>query len=132
MSTPTKILTRQQILEADDLATRDVDCPEWGGTVTVRTMTGTQRDRWEADRVTKDGEVNRVNIRSQAVALSLVGEDGELLFTEADVDALGRKSAKALDRVFDVVMKLNGIGAADVEEMEKNSASSPGASSSSD
>ena len=36
-------------------------------------------------------------------------------------ESLGRKSAKALERVFDVAQRLNGMGADDIKEMAKNS-----------
>jgi len=48
-------------------------------------------------------------------------ETNKQLFTVADIDALGQKSAKALDRIFEIAQRLSKIGANDVEEMAKNS-----------
>ncbi len=42
------LLTKDDILGADDLATEDVEVPEWGGCVRVRALTGTERDAFEA------------------------------------------------------------------------------------
>ena len=35
-------LTREQILEADDLPTESLDVPEWGGEVLIRALNGAQ------------------------------------------------------------------------------------------
>jgi hypothetical protein len=107
------LLGRDAILAAPDLATQDVEVPEWGGTVRLRMMNGQERDAFEAScMVSKaDGtqEFNMRNLRARLVAVTLVDAEGKRLFNEGDVDALGRKSAKALGRVFEVASKLNGI-----------------------
>jgi hypothetical protein len=118
-------LTRDQILGADDLPRVEVEVPEWGGSAFVRTMTGTERDRFESEHIKNPHR----DIRARLVAATLCDEQGNLLFGPADVEALGRKGAAALDRVFAVALRLNGIGKADVEELEKNSAASPSAAS---
>jgi len=41
---------------------------------------------------------------------------GDRLFADADIAALGSKSAKALDRVFAVAQRLNGIGSDQVDQ----------------
>jgi len=41
-------LNKEQILRADDLKTEEVDVPEWGGSVRVRVLTGTERDAFES------------------------------------------------------------------------------------
>ena len=43
------LLTRDLILKADDIQTREVEVPEWGGTVLIRALTGTERDAYEAE-----------------------------------------------------------------------------------
>jgi len=121
------LLTKQEILAAQDLRTEDVEVPEWGGTVRVRTLTGAERDAFEASLTTVDKQGRRVphlvNLRARLVAACLVDETGGRLFEPNEVALLGAKSAAALDRVFSVCQRLNGFTAADVEEMEKNSAS---------
>jgi hypothetical protein len=49
-----------------------------------------------------------------------VDEEGNRLFTVDDVAALKKKSGLATVKVFRVAKKLNGLGADDSEEMEKN------------
>ena len=117
-----KILTKDEILSAKDLHTETVYVPEWGGSVIVRTITGFERDQFEASITEgkKGAKVNLENLRARLVALSTVNEKGERIFTLADVKALGRKSASALDKVFAVAQRLSGLTSEDVEELAKN------------
>ena len=122
--TERKILTREQILSADDLKREEVVVPNWGGSVFVRSLTGAERDRLEEQSVTRNGktfEANYNNVRARLVSLAAVDESGKRLFTEADIEALGAKSAAALDLVFTVASRLNGLSAKDVDELAKNS-----------
>jgi len=102
----------------------EVAVPEWDGTVLVRGLTGAERDALESNIVqaNRDGSttVDTRNLRARLVALCVVDEDGERIFSDEDVDALGRKSAAALDRVFSVAQRLSGLRAADIEELRKN------------
>jgi len=117
------LLSRDAILAADDIPQETVDVPEWGGQVLVRGLTGTQRDAFEGEMAERNGKklsMNIRNIRARLVSRTLIDEDGDLLFGPADVDALGEKSAAALDRVFDVALRLSGMSPDDVEEMAAN------------
>lgn len=117
------ILTREQILQAQDLHTEEVAVPEWGGSVLVRGMTGTERDAFEASILEMNGKGSRMdmrNLRAKLAALCMVDEQGERVFTEKDAGELGKKSATALSRVFEAAQRLSGLTAADVEELQKN------------
>jgi len=125
------MLSKEQILKADDLPIETVEVPEWGGSVLVRTMTGTERDAFETSLI--DGkERNLTNIRAKLCSKCMVDQSGERLFADSDITALGKKSASALDRVFSAAQRLNGISADDVKELEKNSGAIPADSSISD
>ena len=126
------LLTKAGILAANDLKTEDVDVPEWGGAVRVRSFTGRERDAFEAAMVRGDGKDRKVdltNMRARLVGLTVIDEAGQRLFTDEEVDLLGAKSGAALDRVFAVAQKLNGLSGADVEELTKNSSGGPSAAS---
>ena len=131
-----KTLGRDAILGADDLETEEVEVPEWKGTVRVRSLTGKERDRFEAgtlgDRAKGNGAMNLVNLRARLVVEACVNEKGEQLFEASDVEKVGDKNAAALCRVFDVAKRLAGISDDDVEELAKNSLSGPDGSSPSD
>lgn len=105
------LLSKADILGADDLPTRDVEVPEWGGTVRVRGLTGQGRDAFEMKMAsaTKSGSSGDVDFRASLVVRCVVDENGERLFTDKEVAQLGRKSGAALDRVFDAVRDLSGI-----------------------
>jgi len=116
-------LTREQILEAPDVRYEDVAVPEWGGTVRVRSLSGAERDRFEDSITQQNGKGVRKdikNIRAKLVALCVVDESGKRIFTEADVQALGRNSSIALDRVCEVAQRLNAMTDDGVAELAEN------------
>ena len=128
------LLSKTAILAAQDLQTEDVEVPEWGGAVRVRSFTGCERDAFEASMVRGDGRDRRVdltNMRARLVGLTVIDESGQRLFTDEEADLLGAKSGAALDRVFAVAQKLNGLSGADVDELSKNSSGVPSAVSTS-
>lgn len=116
---------REQILGAKDTVTEAVVVPEWGGlTVHVRGLTGLERDQYEQGLVsgrTGNQSLNLANARARLVALAAVDEQGKSIFTKGDVEALGGKSARALDRIFSVAQRLSGLSREDMEELTKNS-----------
>jgi hypothetical protein len=116
------LLTREQILAADDIITEKVQVDGWGGEVLVRGMTGAERDRVEKTLVELKGKriVMKDDIRAKLVAASVVDEKGELLFSEGDIHTLAAKSAAALQKVFEVAQRLSGLTDEDVDELEKN------------
>lgn len=111
------LLGRNQILDAKDLLTEDVPVPEWGGDVRIRMLTGEERDAYEASMVDmkKDGtaKTNRENVRARLLILCIVNEQGEQMFNKADIKMLGRKSAKAMERIINKCNELNGISEED-------------------
>lgn len=127
-------LTREQILAADDTVIETVAVPEWGdgATVRVKGMTGAERDRFEAKSIKKEGkEYVPVweNIRARLIAMTVVDDEGELIFSEADVASLAKKSAAAMNRVTIVSQRLSGITEDAVEELKGNSLSGRSGSS---
>ena len=117
------VLTRDQILSANDLPVERVNVPEWGGDVLVSGLTGAQRDTFESellDSRTDDESVNMVNLRATLIALSVVDEESNPIFSYGDIELLGKKSAIALDRVFAVAQKVSGFNKKDVDELVGN------------
>ena len=128
------LLSKTAILAANDLKSEDVEVPEWGGAVRVRSFTGRERDAFEASMVRGEGrdrKVDLTNMRARLVGLTVIDETGQRLFTDEEVDLLGAKSGAALDRVFAIAQKLNGLSGSDVEELTKNSSGVPSAVSTS-
>jgi hypothetical protein len=113
-------LTRDGILEQKDLPVEDFEVPEWGGTLRLKTLTGAERDHFEASLVDQRGgkqKMNLQNMRARLVALCAVDEHGGRLFKADDVKLLGMKSARALDRVFERCQEMNGLSDKDVEDL---------------
>jgi hypothetical protein len=117
-----KVLSRDSILEADDLPRESIEVPEWGGMIYVRTMTGTERDAFESTLVEGEG-MNRkqslANFRARLVAITATDEKGVRLFSDDDATRLGMKSSLAISRIFNVAQRLNGIGQ-EAENLIKN------------
>lgn len=113
------------MLSALDVTIEPLFVPEWGGTVYVRSLDGKGRDRFEGSRVRVDAhgkiELLHDNTRARLLALTVCDADGVLQFTEEDIEALGKKNAAALDRIFDVAQRLSALRPADVEAKVKNS-----------
>lgn len=109
-------LTAAAILAADDLKREDVDCPEWGGTVTVRELTAGDRQRFRALSVAGDAD----GVLSAAlVAMSAIDEDGQLLFATADLAALAGKNPAPIERLAKASLILSGLYE-EPEQAEKN------------
>lgn len=121
------------ILSRDDTVYEVVPCPEWGVDVTIRSLSATERDKWEEGlmktvRKMRKGKIKTTrepsydNIRAKLVAVSAcVGlNNSTRIFTDEQANALGMKNAAVLDRLFDVAQRLSAFTEEDVEELTKN------------
>ena len=98
-----------------DLPTTDVDVPEWAEAlglpqlfVRIRMLTGAERDKFETSLNTKTG--NTLNVRARLVGLCAVDDKGARLFADDKAIAeLGKRSAAALDRLFDACRDFNKL-----------------------
>lgn len=114
------LLGKDAILAAKDLNHSDMEVPEWGGTVRLITLTGTQRDAFEDKSMIQKGDsrkINLVNFRARLLSLCIVGEDGQRVFSDVEVNLLGQKNAKVLERLFDKAREMNGMTEDDVKEL---------------
>lgn len=124
------LLDRAAILGANDLDVEIIDIPEWGGKVRIQELSGTDRDVFEDAIVVQKREGKHVtrevvmkNARALIATLCCVDKNGIKIFTHADVVNLGRKSGRALQRVFEAGMRLSKMTEKDVEEMGNDSGS---------
>lgn len=128
-----KLLDRNAIFQTVDLKIETVNVPEWGGAVKVRGMTGAERDLFESHLITQDAKgrtkTNMRNARARIVVICCVDDDGKQIFQEGDIADLSRKSASALDRIYEVAATLSGIGDADLDDLLGNSGSDQSADS---
>ena len=115
-------LTKEQILKANDLPIREVDVPEWNGSVRMQTLSGKDRDSFE-DTIQKRKTGQLIELKGLKVmllSLTVIDEAGALMFSEADLVKLNEKSSKAINNLFEVATEMNGIGEEAVEELRKN------------
>jgi hypothetical protein len=120
-------LSTEQILSADDRNYEDVKVPEWGGTVRVVGMSGSDRNAYQASLVVigSNGNVQRLNMTDQlAKLLARCLTDGEFnrLFSDKEVKALGAKNGAVLERLSGVAQRLSGLRKEDVEAASGKSA----------
>ena len=123
------------ILDLPDLTSEEVEVPEWGFRLRVRSLTGTERDAFEASLLQtrgKDREINLRNMRAKLVAQAVRKADDSRVFSDAQVEALGRKNAAALQRVFRVAQRLSGLAEDEVEELTRELGEDPSVGSGSD
>jgi hypothetical protein len=116
------LLTKADILAVSDLPTKDIEVPEWGGTIRIRSLTSAQVEDLQAEFMAArdDGRLVPQHWRAKHLALSAVDEAGALLFTEAEASKLAQKSGVAMGRVFDAINTFNGQKPGAVEDAAKN------------
>ena len=118
-------LNKEDILGMDDIAVEEVLVPEWKNRkVLVCGMTAAGKNAYEASLVEVKGTSRKVkleNATAKLLAHTLVNRKRQLLFTETDIEALGRKSAAALERLAAVAQRLSSMRQEDVEALVKNS-----------
>ena len=102
------LLSREQILGIHDLKRQEVDVSEWwgeGAKVLVRELNAHERIEFGllfGDSITADG-------LAKVVAATVINGDGAQVFTEEDVEQLGRKNGRALRAIFDAVCEISGL-----------------------
>lgn len=111
-----KYLTAEQILSADDFRYAEVDVPEWGGTVRVRTMSAKQRDA--LNQMFKNrGEVESTEFM---LLMCVVDENGNRVLKREHLDMLKEKSVAPINRIVKAISDLMGTSSDAVESAEKN------------
>ena len=114
-----KYLNAESILAAEDFKYAEVACPEWGGTVRVRSLSGGQRA--QITQRVNDKQLDELD--ELLPVMACVDEDGSRIFTNKDIASLKKKSAAVVTRIAKKVLEISGIGneAGEVDEAKKNS-----------
>lgn len=111
------VLSAAAIFAAADRPVKDVQVPEWGGAIRLRQWSAADMQAYEAS-VPEDGD--GLTGLAKALVLAAVDEQGQALFTDADIPALVEKSAKVLVRLGKIVLDMNAIGAEALETAKGN------------
>lgn len=111
------LLTKELIVSIKDHAFSEVDVPEWGGAVRVRSMTGKEREELRTK-----GE-SSPSWDAMVCAFGLIDEAGNNLFSVAETAVLANKHPLILERIAREIMKLSTMTAeARAEEAKKRTA----------
>lgn len=99
-------LSKKAILAAKDTKLKGpVAVPEWGGDVYFRTISGMERDQFEDAY----SEQKMKAFRARFLVLTISDENGERLFGDNEVEALGQKSSVVINRLFDEAWQHNAF-----------------------
>jgi hypothetical protein len=99
-------LSKKAILAAKDTKLKGpVPVPEWGGDVYFRTISGMERDQFEDAY----SEQKMKAFRARFLVLTISDENGERLFGDNEVEALGQKSSVVINRLFDEAWQHNAF-----------------------
>jgi hypothetical protein len=118
------MLTREQIIGAEDLGMVKLAVPEWGGDVFIKSLDGESREAMEAaidKHRDEKGRLKSLTVYRAVVSVHVVCDaQGCRLFADDAIPALMRKSAKALERISSVASRLNSLGEDELEAALKN------------
>ncbi len=107
-------LSRDDVLRAQDFETREVEVPEWGGTILVRELNAEEVEEVGLGQLDAQGnrDLRKVaGLRVKVISWATIDEEGKRLFLAKDVQQLGKRSSQTVQRVFDVIQELSGISA---------------------
>jgi hypothetical protein len=116
-------LTRDKILQAEDMKPLRVSVPEWGGTLWIRTLSGKERLSYEeaVDKIKDAGDgMHSTRLMTHYLTWVLVDKEGKRLFSDKDIDLLADKKASVLLRLYNKASVHNGTSLQDAEDLEKN------------
>ena len=120
-------LSREEILKPAQLRSVVVVLPELGGkSVRVKALTAGERGRFQSQFLDKDtGEVDLTRAYEMSellVVATVVDDNGRLMFTPDDVEAIKDIDAAVVARIADVAMQLSRLGKHDnSKDLVKNS-----------
>ena len=104
---------KDAILNAKDRETVVVDVPEWGCQVILAALPYSDVAAWSD---TKED----LNSMARLVALSIVDDNCDRVFSDADIPALAAKSWVVLNRLAGEALKLNGLTDEAADDIQGN------------
>lgn len=120
-----KLLTHEQILaamERREVATTEVHIPELGGSVKVREMSGSLRNRLEATYATirGGGDAKALDtVTAQIVAMCVLDDSDRPMMTVNEVKRLAAACPKAVFRMREAIIDISATDQSDLEDLEQ-------------
>ena len=112
------LTTADAILQASDFIFDEIDCPEWNGTVRIRSLSGGQRAVLR--KAVDDG---RNDVDEMLCVMAIVDQDGNRVLNQNQIAELGKKNTAVITRIANRVLEISGMKDRDkaIENAEKNS-----------
>lgn len=120
---------REKILTANDLKSEMFTSKAWGVTVRVRGMTRERRAELTKDYSDEAGKLDTVKFAPALLIETMIDPlNDSPIFTEADRDALNKKSWQGIEEAIAVALRVCGFTDEVVEKNSERTASSEAAS----
>lgn len=117
-----KALSPSNIENVQDITLVEVEVPEWGGVVYIRSLSGKERDHFDSIYFNQDIPFIEKfkNARARFLVTVLCNENGEQLLKPEQVEMLGNKNGAVLDRLFEKAQEISGLRKKDIDKMGKD------------
>lgn len=131
------LLNRNQILEVNDIQTKDIEVKEWGGTIRIKQLSAKEYNdifmnminirkmaakqlsaKKNADENLEDA-INELAIKNQKILIiikSVVDENMNPVFTEADMELLYQKNTNVINKIIAEIEEFNSVSTEDVKK----------------
>jgi len=112
-----KMLTLDEILAADDLLVETIEIPEWGGSVKLRGLTAAEKSSLSRKARADGGPKNVVTIDTEKAQFAVI----QMGMVEPRIgvemyEQLMKRSAAAIDRIYERIAQLSGMDVTGAEE----------------
>lgn len=119
-------LTREQILQAQDVEIKKISVPEWDGDIFIRQLTRKEQDEYLKRQFEKpkistrtgaqidqqvDMSMNIYGHDAYLCACSICNDKGERLFSVKDIQALDDKNGIVIGKIAQEIIKFSELGA---------------------
>jgi hypothetical protein len=121
-----RLLTYEDIIAAEDIASVTVEIPEWGGAIRIRTFTKNVELAMRAQARGADGNVDSEKLEMLMLVYGVV--EPELTFEM--IPHLRTKNASVIDRILTEIVNLNRLGGDAIEQALSTFPSESGAEAS--
>jgi hypothetical protein len=114
-----KKLSRAEFLAANDKGLQEytIKTEGYGGVVYLKTMSA--KEQLDIEKSSRNK--NEDNLATKLIVMCVCDEQGNPLFTEADIDAINNKSASVVLELYEAIIHINMKDDRDIEDLAKNS-----------
>lgn len=111
-----KFLNLDAILAAPDVRESEVEVPEWGGKVKIRSLTKAAQVSIRKKSTGRDGTIDEFNMEGRLLVAGLVEPE----VNENQISELFEKSSSAVDRVLQAILGVSGMDEDAVSQADKS------------